>query len=64
MILDVSGIAAEIGGLNSISREIERADGERDAAADMTSVLLFNVGGGRTMSVPLALVSRLEEFTR
>jgi two-component system chemotaxis sensor kinase CheA len=64
MILDVSGIAAEIGGLNSISREIERADGERDVAADMTSVLLFNVGGGRTMSVPLALVSRLEEFTQ
>ncbi len=64
MILDVSGIAAEIGGLNSISREIERADGERDVSADMTSVLLFNVGGGRTMSVPLALVSRLEEFTQ
>ncbi len=63
MILDVSGIAAEIGGLNSISHEIERADTERDVAGDTTSVLLFNVGQGRTMSVPLALVSRLEEFT-
>jgi two-component system chemotaxis sensor kinase CheA len=62
MILDVSGIAAEIGGLNSISHEIERAEAEPDVAGDTTSVLLFNAGHGRTMSVPLALVSRLEEF--
>ena len=43
MILDVGGIAAEIGGLNSISRDIERAKADRDADSDLTSVLLFQV---------------------
>ncbi len=59
MILDVSGIATEIG-LSSMASELaESADRGQDS--DTTNLLCFNAGDGRSMSVPLSLVSRLEE---
>jgi two-component system chemotaxis sensor kinase CheA len=65
MILDVGGIAAQIGGLstNSSDRDAHKGDKESDAHK-LTSLLLFDPGSNVTMAVPLSLVSRLEEFPR
>lgn len=65
MILDVSGIASEFG---NVAASASDADSSSDANADRddsaTSLLLFDAGGETTMSVPLSLVARLEEFPR
>lgn len=62
IILDVAGIAAEIGDLNAIRKEAAIREAEQHMDSDLTSILMFNAGEGRTMSVPLSLVSRLEEI--
>lgn len=62
MILDIAGIAAQYGGLDTKTLAAEQ---ERDAAVDQqesTSLLLFSSDEGQVLAVPLALVSRLEEF--
>lgn len=59
MILDVAGIASEIG-LSSMTSDITDAN-DRNQDGDTTNLLCFNAGDGRAMSVPLSLVSRLEE---
>lgn len=59
MILDVAGIASEIG-LSSLTSEVAEAN-DRSQDGDTTNLLCFNAGDGRAMSVPLSLVSRLEE---
>ncbi|MDF1749653.1 MAG: chemotaxis protein CheA, partial [Alphaproteobacteria bacterium] len=63
MILDPNGIAAEIGDIQS---QLEARDqGKSNALVDDKKVplLLFRVGKGEPMAVPLALVARLEDFT-
>ena len=65
MILDVAGIAMQFGGLSTSSSDSEtKTENEIDKAGDTTSLLLFNSGNNTTMSVPLSLVARLEEFPR
>ena len=59
MILDVSGIAGERG-LSSLASDIADTT-DRTQDGDTTNLLCFNAGNGRAMSVPLSLVSRLEE---
>jgi two-component system chemotaxis sensor kinase CheA len=64
MILDVGGIAAQIGGLSS-SSDRDGHKGERDEdAVTLTSLLVFDPGSTSLMAVPLSLVARLEEFPR
>ena len=65
MILDVTGIASDFGTLitSSGSRETH-AEEDRAEALDLTSLLVFDAGQNTKMAVPLALVSRLEEFPR
>jgi len=65
MILDVGGIAAQIGGLTTGSSERNAHKGDQDGeAGKLTSLLLFDPGSNSTMAVPLSLVARLEEFPR
>jgi len=65
MILDVAGIAAQLGGLSANSSENEKSDkNDTESIGETTSLLLFDSGSGTTMSVPLSLVARLEEFPR
>ena len=64
MILDVGGIAAQIGGLSTNSSDRDGYKGEKGDAKKLTSLLLFDPGSKATMAVPLSLVSRLEEFPR
>jgi two-component system chemotaxis sensor kinase CheA len=65
MILDVGGIAAQIGGLSSTSSDRDSHKGEKDGdAATLTSLLVFDPGSTSLMAVPLSLVARLEEFPR
>jgi two-component system chemotaxis sensor kinase CheA len=59
MILDVSGIATDMG-LSSGAVEVTETT-DLSQANDTTNLLCFNAGNGRAMSVPLSLVSRLEE---
>ncbi|GAB4147204.1 MAG: chemotaxis protein CheW [Planctomycetaceae bacterium] len=61
MILDVAGIANEFSNATSAGHEIDTSS-DSDAQGDKTSLLLFGSGAGTTMSVPLSLVARLEEF--
>lgn len=62
MILDVAGIASEIG-LSTMTSDIAEQN-DRNADGETTNLLCFNAGDGRAMSVPLSLVSRLEEVPR
>src|SRR5262249_13739305 len=66
LILDVLGLAQRAG---VVSGARERALSEKPAAAtgpvgDRQTVLLCATRGGGRMAIPLALVSRLEEFPR
>ena len=66
LILDVLGLAQRAG---VISRDRERAVSETPAApaepvGDRQTVLLCDARGGGRMAIPLAAVSRLEEFPR
>lgn len=63
MILDVGGIAVQIGGLTSTTSDRDGHCGDQDADhGRLTSLLLFDTGSNTTMAVPLSLVARLEEF--
>ena len=63
MILDVGGIAVQIGGLTSTTSDRDAHKAEQDADANrLTSLLLFDTGNNSCMAVPLSLVARLEEF--
>lgn len=62
IILDVAGIASEIGNLNAIRKEAAIWEAEQNLDSELTSILMFNAGNDRRMSVPLSLVSRLEEI--
>ena len=66
LILDVLGIAQKA---NVVSEVHDRAvvDGSArrsDAVAGRDAWLVFTVGDGRRMAIPLAIVARLEEFGR
>lgn len=63
MILDVAGIAAQFSGQETAGHDADRQT-ESDTEGAVTSLLLFDCGEGSTMSVPLSLVARLEEFPR
>ncbi len=65
MILDVTGIASDFSALSTSnsSRDIH-ADDDKKSTQENTSLLVFDAGNETTMAVPLALVSRLEEFDR
>jgi two-component system chemotaxis sensor kinase CheA len=65
MILDVTGIATQFGGVSMNGQESERVtDLESDADGEKTTLLLFDRGDGALMAVPLALVARLEEIPK
>ncbi|QDT64253.1 hybrid sensor histidine kinase/response regulator [Calycomorphotria hydatis] len=62
MILDVTGIAAESGGLQRGAIQHHYGnDVEFDHSQRATSMLLFRAGESTVMAVPLSLVARLEE---
>jgi len=65
MILDVTGIASDFSALSatSVNRDAHTED-EKKNAQENTSLLVFDAGNETMMAVPLALVSRLEEFSR
>ncbi|MCA9067955.1 MAG: response regulator, partial [Planctomycetaceae bacterium] len=64
MILDVAGIVSRSGGRSAYeTRSDSSIELARDATSKTTNLLLFDSGNKTTMAVPLALVSRLEEFT-
>lgn len=65
MILDPNGIAqasGQAGGAESADAAAEHAAAE--GAKEKTSLLVVRAGAGAPMAVPLALVSRLEDFDR
>jgi two-component system chemotaxis sensor kinase CheA len=66
MILDPNGIAQASGQANgsSDSAEAEAAQIAAETAKEKTTLLVVRAGDGAPMAVPLALVSRLEDFDR
>ncbi len=65
MILDVGGIANQIGALSTASSDRDAQKGDKeDNAESLTSLLVFEADGTSLMAVPLSLVARLEEFPR
>ena len=64
MIIDPNGIAQALGSaVTSHLTAEEAADAHADdAAAQVTSLLVFRAGSPRPMAVPLALITRLEEI--
>jgi two-component system, chemotaxis family, sensor kinase CheA len=60
MILDLAGIAAQFV-TDSTSSSIDDSE-KSSSGAELTRMLMFNVGNGSMMSVPLSLISRLEEI--
>ncbi len=65
MILDVTGIASDFSALNATSTNRDtHVEEEKQKTQENTSLLVFDAGNETMMAVPLALVSRLEEFSR
>jgi two-component system chemotaxis sensor kinase CheA len=65
MILDVTGIASAFGNVAASAPDADNStDNKSDGDSGATSLLLFDAGNETTMSVPLSLVARLEEFSR
>jgi two-component system chemotaxis sensor kinase CheA len=64
MIIDPNGIAQELGAAGSAVTEIsnENASKHLNASEQLTSLLVFRAGSSQPKSVPLALVTRLEEI--
>jgi two-component system chemotaxis sensor kinase CheA len=64
MIIDPNGIAQELGAAGSAVHEIanENASKHVNASEQLTSLLVFRAGSSQPKSVPLALVTRLEEI--
>jgi two-component system, chemotaxis family, sensor kinase CheA len=64
MIIDPNGIAQELGASASSQGDIaeENAAARAMAAEQLTSLLVFRAGSSQPKSVPLALVTRLEEI--
>lgn len=64
MILDPNGVASTMGGMAGSQAEREMGAGAHAAreAEEKTSLLVFRAGDGAPRTVPLSLVSRLEEF--
>jgi len=62
MILDVAGVATQMGGISAKTQDLEKLREPDGQHIELTSLLLFNTAQGDTMAVPLALVSRLEEL--
>jgi two-component system chemotaxis sensor kinase CheA len=65
MILDPNGIA-QASGQNAVGKADESAadHAAAEGAKEKTSLLVVRAGSGAPMAVPLALVSRLEDFDR
>ena len=66
LILDVLGIAQKANVVTEVRDRTAVDAGPRhtDVVAGRDAWLVFTVGGGRRMAIPLAIVSRLEEFER
>ncbi|MBC7582350.1 MAG: chemotaxis protein CheW [Tardiphaga sp.] len=64
MIIDPNGIAQELGAAGSAVTEIsnENMSKHANASEQLTSLLVFRAGSSQPKSVPLALVTRLEEI--
>ena len=64
MIIDPNGIAQELGAAGAAVHEIanENASKHVNASEQLTSLLVFRAGSSQPKSVPLALVTRLEEI--
>ena len=65
MILDVGGIASQVGThlQDGMGHDALRGEQE-DAEGELTRLLMFEAGEASNMAVPLSLVARLEEFPR
>jgi two-component system chemotaxis sensor kinase CheA len=65
MILDTNAIARLVGiGASGVSDVVAEPSADlAQSSADRTSMLVFRVGDGRSMAVPLGLVARLENLT-
>jgi len=66
LILDVLGIAQKANVVTEVRDRAVVDTGARhtDVVAGRDAWLVFTVGGGRRMAIPLAIVARLEEFER
>ncbi|MDD9901829.1 MAG: chemotaxis protein CheW [Alphaproteobacteria bacterium] len=66
MILDPNGVASMVGDVSTARAEAESAAEEQKKFETdrKTSLLIFRAGPGAPRAVPLALVSRLEEFSQ
>jgi two-component system chemotaxis sensor kinase CheA len=67
LILDVLGIAQRANVVSEIRDRgigVEAAPVAANGADDKKALLLFRVGAGTRMGIPLAMVARLEEFAR
>lgn len=62
MIVDPNGIAKAANVNEEAERTADSDEIEARRAADTTALLLFKAGGGEPKSVPLSLVTRLEEI--
>jgi two-component system chemotaxis sensor kinase CheA len=65
LILDTLGIGSQGGVLSDLrgQQQTEESETSGDRRRDMQTVVVCNVGG-RRVAIPIALVSRLEEFRR
>ncbi len=65
LILDVLGLAQHANVINEVRDRSMTDKVKNDSRAnDRQSLLLFDVGQGRRMAIPLSMVARLEEFPR
>jgi two-component system chemotaxis sensor kinase CheA len=64
LILDVLGIAQKSAVVSEarVRGQAEAADTSRTQGDDKQMLLLFRLGEGRRMAIPLSMVARLEEF--
>ena len=64
LILDVTGLATHSGVIGEARARLAGADDQRsyDSLEQNQTMLLFMVGDGRRIAIPLSMVARLEEF--
>lgn len=65
LILDVLGLAQHAGAVGATRERVASDRAQHGGTGEEPqALLLFDVSGGREMAVPLAMIARLEEFSR